>query len=92
MAASWSSSNLNGITAAITTDHGSKWLTVSNIGINDADWHKVALTFSANAGAAILYVDGAAVGQVDGLSGIQVASSGHGFSIGDPWGSTASRA
>ena len=49
----------DGITAAITTDHGSEWLTVSNIGINDADWHKVALTFSANAGAAILYVDGA---------------------------------
>ena len=46
----------------------------------------MALTFSANAGAAILYVDGAAVGQMDGLSGIQVGSSGHDFSIGDPWG------
>ena len=66
--------------AAILTDQGFKWLTASNIGINDADWHKVALTFSATNGAAILYVDGVAVGHVDGLSGIQAGMLSQDFS------------
>ena len=78
----------NGISAAIVTDQNSKWLTASNIGINDADWHKVALTFSGNDGAAILYLDGAAVGRVDGLGSIQVGSSGQNFNIGNPWGNS----
>ena len=77
----------NGITACVITDQGVRWLNVSGIGVNDADWHQVALTFSGTLGSAILYLDGAEVARVNDLAGhIQQGSSSHEFYVGDPWG------
>ena len=36
----------DGISACVMTDQGIRWLNVSGIGVNDAEWHQVALTFS----------------------------------------------
>ena len=77
----------NALSVALTTDHGTNWIKASNVGIQDSAWHQVALTFSGNDGAAILYVDGAEVAHLDGLDGaIQTGSPYQDFNVGDPFG------
>ena len=77
----------DGIDVAISTDQGDKWIQTNTIGINDADWHRIALTFSSEAGAAILYLDGVEVGRIAGLEGaIQTGMISHDLHLGDPWG------
>jgi hypothetical protein len=44
-----------------------------NLGIDDGQWHRLALTFSSEDGTAILYLDGAEVARISGMEGaIQV--------------------
>ena len=77
----------DGITANVITDAGNETLQASGIGIDDADWHQVALTFSGEDGTVTLYVDGIEVGQVSGLDGaVQVGSTSHDMHIGNPFG------
>ena len=78
----------DGISAQLNTSAGSKWVSADKIGVHDSDWHRVALTFSGETGAAILYVDGVEVGRVTGLDGgIQIGSVSHDLHLGDPFGS-----
>jgi hypothetical protein len=77
----------DGIDVSVTTDQGSQWIKVNNIGIEDADWHRLVLTFSGETGAAILYVDGSEVGRIEGLQGaVQAGSSSHDLHLGNPFG------
>lgn len=81
----------DGVDAAVTTDNANGWLRAKDIGVNDADWHRVALTFSSTEGAAILYVDGHEVARLDGLEGhIQTGQKGHDLHVGNPWGDSFS--
>jgi Ca2+-binding RTX toxin-like protein len=77
----------DGIDVSITTDQGSQWIKVSNIGIQDADWHRLVLTFSGETGAAVLYLDGSEVGRIEGLEGaIQAGIDSHDLHLGNPFG------
>ena len=77
----------DGISVALTTPEGNTWLKAEDIGISDADWHRVALTFSGVEGVAVLYLDGQAVGQIAGLEGvIQGERPSQDLFVGDPWG------
>ena len=72
---------------SINTDKVSGGLNVNNVGIHNADWHRLALTFSGKDGSVILYLDGTEVGHLSGLDGaIQTGSAGQDFAVGDPWG------
>ena len=74
--------------AALLTDQGTQWITANHVGIQNSDWHRVALTFSGHDGAAILYVDGTEVAHLNGLDGaIQIGSVTQNFNLGDPNGS-----
>ena len=76
----------NGVNATITTSAGNTTLKATGIGVDDADWHQVALTFSGQSGNAILYVDGVEVARATGLEGaVQIGSQSHDFNIGDPF-------
>ena len=44
------------------------------------------MTFSGQDGAAVLYLDGNEVGQIDGLGSTQIGTPSHDLSIGSPWG------
>src|SRR5262249_35427948 len=77
----------NGIDVALTTNGTTQWLRTTNVGVNNANWHHVALTFSSHDGTAILYLDGNEVGRLTGLNGqIQAGNHGQDFYLGDPWG------
>ena len=44
--------------AAIYRENGgNEWLRVSNLGLNDSEWHQVGLTFSGSTGVAVLYFE-----------------------------------
>ena len=77
----------DGLSVSVQTDAGGHWINANNIGIHDADWHRLGLTFSGKTGSAILYLDGVEVGRIDGLEGaIQTGLTSHDLHIGDPWG------
>jgi len=77
----------DGITASVSTTAGNPWIKTKDIGINDAEWHRVALTFSGETGNAILYLDGQEIGRATGLQGgVQVGNPSQNLFLGDPWG------
>jgi parallel beta-helix repeat protein len=81
----------DGLHVEVGTDQGTKWFKAESVGINDSDWHRLALTFSGDDGAAILYLDGVEVARVTGLDGaIQTGSSSHDFFLGNPFDGTSS--
>lgn len=63
-------------------------LTATKIGLDDTDWHQVTYTYSQKTGTATLYIDGAEVANVDGMTGIQHTTGGHGLHLGNPWGAS----
>jgi parallel beta-helix repeat protein len=81
----------DGLNVMVGTDQGNTWLKPTGVGINDSDWHRLALTFSGDDGAAIVYLDGVEVGRVTGLDGaIQTGSSSHDLFLGNPFDGTSS--
>lgn len=58
-----------------------------DIGLNDTDWHQITYSYSQTTGTATLYVDGTEVASMDGLTGIQHTTTGHGLHLGNPRGS-----
>jgi PKD repeat protein len=75
--------NANGVTANLPKGGN---LIAKNVGVNDANWHRVALTFSGDTGVATLYVDGSQVAQATGLAGaIQRGLISQKFYVGSPW-------
>lgn len=75
------------VDVAFNTDTGAKSIKTTGIGITDADWHKLALTFSGDTGTAILYLDGHQIGSLSGLQGqIQVGTSNTDLFLGGPFG------
>ena len=77
----------DGIEASVTTTKGTVTLKAYGVGINDADWHKLALTFSGETGTASLFLDGAKVAQVTGLDGAsQLAATTADLYLGGPYG------
>jgi Ca2+-binding RTX toxin-like protein len=76
----------DGLSVMVGSDQGNSWLKPTGVGINDAEWHRLALTFSGDDGAAILYLDGVEVARLTGLDGaIQTGSSSHDFVLGNPF-------
>jgi VCBS repeat-containing protein len=81
------SSGADSISLQLISSKGNSYLSASGIGINDSEWHQVAVTFSGRTGEAVLYVDGREVAKVGGLSGaIQTGSRFNDLYLGDPWG------
>ncbi len=81
----------NGLNVLVATDQGSTWLKPVSVGIDDADWHRLTLTFSGDDGAAILYLDGIEVARLEGLQGaIQTGSASHDLYLGHPFTGTSS--
>ncbi len=81
----------SGLAVSVVTDQGSAWIRTGDIGLDDAEWHNIALTFSGETGAAILYVDGTEVGRIEGWVGAtQVGLSGQSIYLGNPWGESFS--
>ena len=80
----------DGLSVAVTTDKGTTWLKANDIGIADSDWHSLALTFSGEDGAAVLYLDGEEIARATGLEGaLQTGSSSHSLHLGNPWGDSS---
>jgi hypothetical protein len=68
----------------VGTDQGTSWLKPTGVGINDSDWHRLALTFSGDDGAAILYLDGVEVARLSGLEGaVQTGNASHDLHLGN---------
>ena len=81
----------DGLNVSVSTNKGSTWMKPTAIGINDSDWHRLALTFSGADGAAILYVDGVEVARLSGLTGaVQTGSALHDLYLGHPSTATSS--
>ncbi|GAB4577009.1 MAG: hypothetical protein Tsb0019_03750 [Roseibium sp.] len=79
----------NGLAVLVKTDAGSQWIRTGDIGLNDSEWHSLALTFSNLEGTATLYVDNVEVGRIEGLDGaIQAGIEGHSIYLGSPWGAS----
>jgi parallel beta-helix repeat protein len=77
----------NDLSVAVITDHGTVWLRAKDVGVANADWHSLALTFSGISGTAALYLDGHEIAHADGLEGAtQVGMGSQSLSLGDPWG------
>lgn len=73
--------------ADFSTTTGSRSIKVSSIGVNNSDWHKLALSFSSENGTASLFLDGKLVGSVSGLAGaLQPGQSNSALYIGAPFG------
>lgn len=81
--------NDDGLEVAVVTDQKTFWLKAENTGLQDGNWHKVALKFSGIDGEAVLYVDGEAIAIETGLEGaIQKGSEYQKLILGDPFGET----
>ena len=76
----------DGLEVVVSTTGGDKWLSAPGIGLNDTDWHRMALTYSAETGTASLYVDGAAVASIGGLTGIKEAATNANLYVGGAFG------
>ena len=50
--------------------------------VEDGAWHHLTYTFSSTTGTATMYLDGVEVDRVEGLTGIQSATSGHDLLLG----------
>ena len=75
------------IEVTFNTDGAGRSIKVSGVGITDADWHKLALTFSGETGIAALYLDGQQIGSVTGLQGdVQTGSTTTDLFLGGPFG------
>lgn len=72
--------------ASVAIDGISHVVKANGLVLTDSQWHRAALTFSGADGAAVLYLDGNAVGRIDGLGGRQVGSTSQDLSIGNPFG------
>lgn len=80
----------DGLHVELGTDQGTRWFK-AGVDLNDADWHRLALTFSGADGAAIVYLDGVEVTRVTGLEGaVQTGSSSHDLFLGNPFDGTSS--
>jgi Ca2+-binding RTX toxin-like protein len=72
----------DGLHVELGTDQGTTRFK-AGVTLNDSDWHRLALTFSGDDGAAILYLDGVEVARVSGLDGaIQAGSIYHDLHLG----------
>lgn len=79
----------NGLQLSLSTDKGTKWLQPNGLGLDDTNWHQLALTFSGITGSAAVYLDGTRVAQVGGLAGaLQKGNIHHDLVVGDPYGSS----
>ena len=81
--------SLTGDSATVVINTSEGWVTLgaASLGINDANWHSLGVTFSGDTGKATLYVDGAAVDQEVGLTGaVQIGGVSSDFYIGGPFG------
>lgn len=77
----------DGLTVTVITDQGTVRLKPDGIGINDADWHHLSVSFSGTDGVVNVYVDGVVVAAAAELEGaVQVGSSSAEFNIGYPFG------
>lgn len=77
----------DGLAIALTTDKGTSWINTGDIGLDDSNWHSLALTFSGKDGTAIVYLDGKEVSRLTGLEGAtQVGLAGQPVYLGDPFG------
>ena len=74
--------------ANITIDGRNYALKATGLQLADSEWHRVALTFSGDEGSAVLYLDGNAVGRIEGLGSVQIGNLYHDLSIGSRFGST----
>jgi hypothetical protein len=75
------------ITAEVMTDVKSGWIRFSDPSIATTAWRQVALTFSGAEGRATLYLDGAPVGTLEGLSdAVQTGNPSQDIRLGSPWG------
>lgn len=78
-----------GLSVAVATEEGMQWIRTGNLGLENSEWHSLALTFSSTDGTAKLYLDGEEVGAISGLEGtIQTGIAGHPIYLGNPWGSS----
>lgn len=76
----------NSMSVSVTTDKGTKWIHTS-ANVDDANWHKMALTFSSTGGTAELYLDGQNIATLTGLKGaVQVGNKRHDFHVGSNTG------
>ncbi len=65
------------ISGAFTSDQGNRFFNIHNVGINNSDWHQLAMTFSSEAGEVLFYVDGVQVGSLTGLDGATQVGNGY---------------
>ncbi len=78
------------LSVAVTTDAGDFWMHAEAAGIQNGDWHTVALTFSSETGKAELYLDGQSIAVQTGLEGqIQVGDPSADLIIGNPHNQSA---
>lgn len=76
-----------GIAATVVTSRGERTLRAEGLRLKTGRWHRLALTFSGEAGRAELFLDGAVVAAADDLAGARQA--GNFFAelvLGDPKG------
>ena len=66
-------------------DGGGIWLRPRDVGVNDTDWHQIALTYSQSSGTATLYLDGRQVAAETGILGAQNDLRYWDFVLGNPW-------
>jgi len=77
----------DGLDVSLCSDAGGATLKAASVGINDADWHRLALTYSGDAGTAALYLDGQLVASASGIAGIQQSClSSADLYLGGPFG------
>jgi parallel beta-helix repeat protein len=81
----------DGLNISLTTTQGTKTIKTGNLGLADADWHRLGMTFSGESGNAKVYLDGHEVASVAGLKGaLQIGGTGSDFYLGGPNGGSFS--
>ena len=69
------------------TTKGNVTLKAYGVGIADADWHKLGVTFSGESGTASLFLDGKQVATANGLDGATMTgASTNDLYLGGPFG------